>query len=157
MNEPLTLWDRGMTRAREAADEAGEEVTKNVEGARQWTWVSYDWDDNEIEIGLIVSHFRDKTSHENCNKMRQSFISALAGIYPIVDQEMTKIFMRNRIDHWFSHSRFKSGSRDEKLAEKLARIIFVKARLDVGFYESGVECRARIMTIDAPSKPWGAR
>ena len=55
------------------------------------------------------------------------------------------------IGGWFSHNGFQRTNRDEELEEKLARIIYVKVTLRNA--DGGIECRERIMTFDAPSKP----
>ena len=60
------------------------------------------------------------------------------------------------IDRWFSHLGFARADRDEGLAEKLARIIFVEVFLNSDDHIddiSRITCKERIMTFDAPSRP----
>ena len=80
MDDPLTLWDIGMIRAKEDAREAGSEVVKDI-GRKQWTRVSYNWDHNEILITLSIHGFNDSLSHENCNEVRQYFLVVLSQLY----------------------------------------------------------------------------
>ena len=62
--------------------------------------------------------------------------------------------LKQRIDGWFSHYGFVLKNRDEELAEKMSRIIFVKVGLlNKDEYKGEFSCRDRIMTFDAPSKP----
>ena len=149
MNDPLTLWDRGMMLAREEANTAGDRVAKDA-GASGYTLTSYNWDNNELDFNLNLRLFPGDVSHENCNKMRRSFISALT--VPIkLDEAAVRKLLPTQISAWFSHEGFQRKSRDEKLGEKMARIIFVRVNLSGkgGF----ITCRERIMTFDAPSMP----
>ena len=58
----------------------------------------------------------------------------------------------DEVGRWFSHSGYREGDRDEDLGEKLARIVFVKVLMhrEAG---PGIQCRNRITSLDAPSKP----
>ena len=151
MDQPITLWDIGMIRMDEEAAEAikaiGEHRSTNGHTSG---WASYDWDTNEITIVMKIFGYDDIPNHENCNLIRRHAIGYL-GLANIEDEENAKGFLHSRISGWFSHKGFKKGSRDEKLAEKLARIIFVRVNLISG--SRGVTCRDRIMTFTAPSQP----
>jgi len=145
------------------ADRAAEEAwrwTVDENKAFDWTGsASYSWDNNEIDV--LVNVFGPDVSrdeaHRSCNNARNMFLATLSGTYDMTDKEGIQASLHAKIDHWFSHSGFASLSRDEQLAEKLARIIFVSVRLwppaEGGGYVSMNECRARIMEFDAPSKP----
>ena len=151
MNEPLTLWDRGMMRAREEADRAGKRVARDA-GKGGWALTSYNWEDNEIEIRLIVIGFHGNVSHENCNIARRSFISELTGYSIQRDAALVRKYLPEQISAWFSHIGFQSKTRDKKLGEKMARIIFVRVILRGN--EGAITCKERIVTFDAPSKPF---
>jgi len=155
MNEPFTLWDHGMENADEAAEEAGNKVIKNIEVSDvHFAGASYDWDNNEIEIYFGVLGFGGGISHDICNRLRRDFLFRITQTRPSYDEEQHKVFVHSQIDAWFSHSGFQRKSCDEELAEKMARIIFVGVRLWPDSVNSkGIECRARILTLDAPSKP----
>ena len=150
MNEPLTLWDRGMMRAQEEADTAGKRIAKKA-GAIGLAFASYNWDNNEIEIKFTLIGFQSDVSHENCNKMRRSFIGAFPGILIKGNEKLVTQLLTDQISGWFSHVGFQRKIRDEKLGEKLARIIFVRVNL-LG-KNGSITCRERIMTFDAPSQP----
>ena len=150
MNEPLTLWDRGMMRAREEADRAGTRVARDV-GERGFTLTFYNWNNNEISINFFVFGFHGKASHEICNLTRRSFISELTGFSIQKDAEQVRKYIPEQISTWFSHIGFQSKSRDKKLGEKMARIIFVQVSLQGN--QGSITCRERIRLFDAPSKP----
>ena len=68
-----------------------------------------------------------------------------------LDQEQSRVRVLHTIDQWFSHYGYRDKRRDEELAEKLARIVFVRVNL---WGKGGtVTCRDRILTSDASSKP----
>ena len=117
------------------------------------TGVWYDWDDNEISIHLRADDYREDVLHANCNAVRRSFIRTLAALnlsHDASDEDIRK-WTHGAIDRWFSHDGFVHEGRDEELAEKMARIIFVAVTLrNAG---NAVRCGARISTFDAPSKP----
>ncbi len=158
MNEPLTLWDHGMMKAGDEADEAAERVAEKLDVEVTGTFVDYIWDDNEINIQMAVRDFPRDLSHANCNEVRQSFIGELIGLGPSWTEHDESIsLMYYKIGDWFSHVGFQSGDRDQELAEKLARIIFVRVLLIGGtslFESDGLSCRDRIVKHDAPSQPY---
>ena len=149
MSEPLTLWDHGMMNMERDAKQAAENI-KKADG-RWIAWARYSWDNNEIEISLIVLGFNNAISHDTCNDTRRSFIAELISAYGLYSEEKAGELAHPAIGWWFSHKGFKSNSRDEKLEEKLARIIFVAVRLQND--DGGITCRDRITAFDAPSKP----
>ena len=149
MNEPLTLWDFGMMNMERDAKQAAEHIKTSDSG---WTaWAQYSWDNNEIEIRLIVFGFNGAISHATCNETRRSFLAALLGAYGMYSEKKAGELAHQAIGWWFHHKGFERKSRDEKLEEKLARIVFVAVRLYVP--DGGITCRDRITTSDAPSKP----
>ena len=150
MNKPVTLWDKGMRRMREEADRAAKGVAEDA-GTNGWANTEYNWDNNEIDITLTVYGFGGDFSHENCNKTRHSFIGALTGLLTKPEEGMLQVLMPILISGWFSHIGFQEKTRDEKLGEKMARIIFVRVILRGN--NGSVTCRERVMTLDAPSKP----
>ena len=150
MNQPLTLWDKGMFEATEAANQAAEYVGKNI-GNISYGRAQYDWDNNEIDVLVSVSGYSADTNHENCNKVRRAFISYLADAFVLDNVDRARIILRLNISSWFSHHGYQNQGRDKELGEKMSRIIFVKARL--WNTDGGITCRERIMVFDAPSKP----
>ena len=120
---------------------------------RWLTGVRYDWDNNEISIHLRADDYRGDVSHANCNAVRRSFIRTLSALdlsHDASDEDI-RTWTHWTISHWFSHDGFDRESRDEELAEKMARIIFVAVTLrDAG---NAVGCRARITAFDARSRP----
>ena len=150
MNEPLTLWDRGMMRAQEVADRAGKQVVREV-GARGFAVANYNWENNEINFSLFVFGFHGKLSHDICNQTRRSFISKLAGYSIKQNAERVRKEIPELVSRWFSHIGFESKSRDKKLGEKMARIIFVGVFLNGK--QKSIMCKERIRSFDAPSKP----
>lgn len=151
MDRPVSLWDWGMMRAKENAQRAADQVAGAT--GRWVSVVGYDWDTNEIEISLSADDYRDDATHANCNAVRHSFIRALAAsdLPHNAREEEIREWTYRSIDNWFSHEGFEHKSRDELLAEKLARIIYVKVRLRNA--DNAIQCRARIAIFDAPSKP----
>ena len=151
MDRPVSLWDWGMMRAKKHAQRAADQVAG---AAGRWlSVVWYDWDSNKIEIGLSADDYRDDPTHANCNVVRHSFIRALAALdFPQdTSEEEIREWTYRSIDNWFSHEGFEHKSRDELLAEKLARIIYVQVRLRNA--DNAIQCRARIAMFDAPSRP----
>ena len=169
MNEPVSLWDLGMMRAREEAKRAADahnhvfDDTRDIFSPRLEFfngYVGYNWDNNEIEIGVTVVVRHEDTSHEICNQLRRSFIVALSGRplgrlpFKVIDPELQDLKLLHMIDGWFSHYGYRNKDRDEMLAEKLSRIIFVRVDvLDDKDPYKNITCRERIMTFDAPSQP----
>ena len=129
MNEPLTLWDIGMMKAEEAAKDAGRVADDLGTGL---IWAQYNWDNNEININLHVINALIPITHERCNQTRRSFIADIVGSVPFyleTEENLVRKILHDLIDSWFSHHGFRAGDRDEKLVEKLARIIFVEVSL----------------------------
>ena len=150
MDEPLTLWDRGMIQANEAGERSAKSAAKDhsstiVGGAR------YDYDANEISLYAIVLGAGGDISHQQCNEVRKKFIADIAILVPNAGASKLREILIDTISSWFSHEGFKRGTRDEKLGEKMAKIIFVAIYL-AG--EAGtISCRDRILTFEAPSMP----
>lgn len=161
MNEPLTLWDHGMMKAENEADEAAKRVSNILDVQATEAWAAYSWDDDEITIGMTVRNFPEELSHANCNKVRRFFIAELIGLGPswesATELQTSISYMHYKIGDWFSHMGFQRGDRDEELSEKLARAVFVRASLISGnnlLEGEGLYCRARIVKHDAPSQPF---
>lgn len=163
MEQPVTLWDRGMDAMRDEARnlydiEPGEwligaEVELLVAGA------NYDWEANEIDFGTWFRGVQHDVfiDHEWCNYVRRRVIERVLGITTRsgMDEESIEKWMdvaTRIIGDWFSHTGFRHPDRDEKLGSKMARIIFVGVEMS-GEDGSGIECRDRITSLDAPSKP----
>ena len=155
MNEPLSLWDKGMFAAMEDVKETVEGM-KATYGVHASGGVGYSWDNNEIELWANVRELRGAHTHEHCNRMRRAFINRITDLshssQPWPDPDIPLKLTHWKVHEWFSHYGYVSGDRDKKLSEKLARIIFVK--IIVGNSKTGVVCRDRITSPDAPSKPW---
>ena len=107
---------------------------------------------DEIDLFFNVQGFRDDPTHEKCNELRRYFIGHVAaGAHSMLDEEQSRARVQHTIDEWFSHYGYRDKQPDEKLAEKLARIVFVRVNL---WGKGGtVTCRDRILSSDAPSKP----
>ena len=67
------------------------------------------------------------------------------------DEEQSRASVQQTIEEWFSHYGYRNKQREEKLAEKLTRILFV--RVNLRSKDGTVTCRDRILSSDAPSKP----
>ena len=150
MEEPMSLWDRGMDRIEGDVDEAKDYV-KDELGIIAFAWPSYDWDNNEINITLSILHYQGEMTHEDCNKLRGLFLDGF-GFPREAGEDRRRNATIEMISYWFSHTGFTRNSRDKDLAEKLSRIIFVEVNM-WGSVEKGLSCRDRILTLDAPSKP----
>ena len=154
MNEPASLWDWGMKRAREEAQHAAEAASRLTQIDGWWEGTAwYSWENNEIEIRVDVTGL-DEASHDTCNKVRREFIGWLA-LTALNDEQKARVKIHDMIGGWFSHEGYSMNNRDERLAEKLTRIIFVNARLWNSDPKILIECRARITTFSAPSEPRG--
>lgn len=154
MNEPLTLWDMGIMKAREHVEYAADRIAKASDLSHSFADVEYDWDTNEIDIWWSIVGTQINTTHETCNRARRAFIARLAGVPAFsTDGHVFEIRMYDWIDDLFSHEGFQLSDRDEKLAEKMSRIIFVRVWVRNEDDDNAIECRARLMTIDAPSRP----
>ena len=151
MSEPLTLWDIGLIRMEEKARTAAERVGKDVT-KRGSAGVGYNWDNNEIDINVYMMGFNGDVTHESCNKIRRDFIRLLIGISIKSEEKRVAAWLPLQISSWFSHFGFKDPGRDKKLGEKMARTIFVN--MNLWGEDSDISCRARIITSDAPSKPY---
>ena len=151
MGEPLSLWDKGMFEANEAARRAATFVGSH-RGELAWGSASYNWNNNEIDLFFNVQGFRDDPTHEKCNELRRYFIGHVAaGAHFMHDEEQSRARVQHTIDEWFSHYGYRDKQRDEELAEKITRILFVRVNL---WSKGGtVTCRDRILSSDAPSKP----
>ena len=156
MNEPVTLWDRGMDAMQEEArglydlDSDWLPTGMHILGAA----VAFNWDDNEINIfAWFPSTPPDYINHGMCNDVRQRVISRITGfpkgITGIKDFDISDV-----IHNWFSHAGYRSGDRDDELGKKMSRIIFVEVDMNPTTGD-GISCRDRITSLDAPSKPLG--
>lgn len=78
MDQPVTLWDRGMDRAlmeaKEAAKHTGPRPPRTVREGHAY----YDWNANEIVLRMDVFGEAGADTHERCNELRRRFLSALA-------------------------------------------------------------------------------
>ena len=161
MNEPLSLWDKGMLEMRQAARSAAKKLRdKGIgsEGMREDTVLThYDWHNNEIEIRLNDPLSKGPLTHQNCNMIRIAFIRQLFAFGFSLEGKALQEAVLGDIRDWFSHYGYARIGRDKKLAEKLTRIIFVRVQLYRNYRGSGskgISCRARVMQFDnAPSKP----
>lgn len=149
MNEPLTLLDWGIYQARKSAEDAATEMQdSNLLMTYAAGYAEYDWDNNEIEIWLYADSHVDVT-HDHCNIYRQTFLTQHL-LSEARGSSMHHDRAVKQVDEWFSHEGFKRSTRPEDLAEKLARIIWVRVT-----FVDDIECKARITEWDAPSKPLG--
>ena len=150
MNQPVTLWDRGMDRASETAARAGK-TSAPLAGSRRWGHAKYHWDNNEIELWLTITGDTGRITHKRCNDIRRGFLRELVYGQLPVRQPAVKELLTIMIDRWFSHSGFARKARDEKLGEKMARIVFVGVRLFGD--QRAISCRGRILEFEAASRP----
>ena len=127
MDQPVTLWDLGMIRVKDAAD-AVEPKVENKFGGTLVSSVSYDWDDNEILVSFVLFGFPKALNHENCNKVRQHALGALILSQIPWESENRAEWMRYEIGEWFSHYDYQKKSRDKELAYKLSRIMFAEGK-----------------------------
>lgn len=166
MATPVTLWDRGMDAAKNAARKAANSAARDGYMGKKTkyplTTVTYDWANNEINI-TVASIFSDEGpwTHDRCNALRRTFLRRLAEGGTTEDDgsddfdALLKNWLRSAIGRWFSHNGYRSTGRDQKLTEKLARIMFVEAGLH-GLL-GGITCRGRILDVDVASKPYTRR
>lgn len=162
MGTPVTLWDRGMDAASSAARKAAHSTAMKAIVPIPLVSVTYDWAENEINI-RVQAVFSDEGpwTHDRCNAARRTFLRHLGDGGTTEDDgseafdETLKKWLRSAISGWFSHYGYQSKGRDQKLTEKLARIMFV----EVGLHgvRGGISCRARILEVRAASKPYTRR
>ena len=151
MNEPMSLWDKGMfvadRAARDAAQYVGAHRGKRVSGS-----AGYSWEDNEITLYFNVTGFNAAVTHEKCNELRRYFIGYMSyGAHSDRFQgQQARKQIAVAVSDWFSHEGYQSSGRDKRLGEKLARIIFV--RVSLWNKAESITCRDRITVSDAPSK-----
>ena len=162
MNTPVTLWDRGMDAMDEKAKGLHEleplswlPAGMKILGA----WVHYDWDNNEIDIFALFPDTPEVyIDHEWCNTVRTRVISRVTGFPEGMTETLVtddgSFAISDVVGGWFSHSGYQEGDRDEALGEKLARIVFVEVLMQRNA-GPGIQCRDRITSLDAPSKPVG--
>lgn len=151
MEEPYSLWDRGMEKASEATHRAIIELA-NDPGATLSGSAYYDWDDNEITLQASVHYWGGDLSHEDCNRMRRGLLRQMVGV-PVSSEDFeSEVY--TIISYWFSHFGWQRVNRDEELAMKMARIMFVSFTFFRPGLLEGITCRARITETDAPSKPF---
>ncbi|MDE0433988.1 MAG: hypothetical protein OXH92_08250 [Bryobacterales bacterium] len=162
MNQPVTLWDRGMDRALNAAKEAAKRTGPWPPRTVREGHAYYDWNANEITLQMSVIGEVGAGTHERCNELRHRFVAALAyGIPTASDGSVISLgakgkkWLTEKIDGWFSHHGYRERSRDGKLGEKLARIVFVEVLIRDAHLRKKFECRARIFESEAASKPSG--
>ena len=152
MDEPETLWDRGMDRINQKTERAKGYVKSETSSAAG-AWAEYDWDDNEILIRLIILDHQGEITHEECNRVRGLF---LIGLGLKITQFITEEWVLSSISSMFSHVGFRKKGRDEDLGKKLSRIMFVNVRLHSLRERAGISCQARVLEPDAPSNPWSS-
>ena len=179
MNTPVTLWDRGMDTIEEVVGDLyylSEPDDTGGRTIRQIAWARYDWDSNEINIHFTRTHayasyMGTPATHEGCNTARKQLIYLLMNLpavtepsyfdraYPdevkaglSADEILSKRRIPEEVSSWFNNNGFQKGGRDKELGAKLARIIFVEVQI-LG-EDSRIECRDRITSLDAPSKPF---
>ena len=162
MNQPVTLWDRGMDRALKEAEEAARRTGPRPPRTVRVGNAYYDWNTNEITLQMNVIGEAGAGTHERCNELRHRFVAALAyGIPTASDGSVISLgaegkkWLTEKIDGWFSHHGYRVRSRDGKLGEKLARIVFVEVLILDAYAKRTIECRARIFESEAASKPGG--
>lgn len=159
MNQPVSLWDRGMERMEKGVDRAANDLGGlHSRGLIERLGIKYsgksmvfygstdwNWENNEILISTGTVGFPFAASrppkisdHKICNTVRQYFLSILTfNTWPfsILSPPSTpspKEFtaeVHDTIRHWFSHVGYKSNSRDKELEAKLARRFFVEATI----------------------------
>ena len=160
MNQPVTLWDRGMDRALSAAERA---ATAGARPARTFRegHAYYDWNTNRITLQMNVIGEAGAGTHERCNELRRAFLSALMfGIPTLLDgsakslSAAQKKYLTEKIDGWFSHYGYRKQDRDEQLGGKMARIVLVEVVVLDEFAKRTFECRAPIFETEAASKPF---
>ena len=76
MDQPVSLWDQGLSRMQERANEATASMSRDMK-ISAFAVLRYDWDNNEIGINVFVVDNFNPGTHENCNKHRRSFIQGL--------------------------------------------------------------------------------
>ena len=81
MDQPVSLWDQGLSRMQERAKDATASMSQNMK-ISAFAVLRYDWDNNEIGINVFVVDNFNPGTHENCNKHRRSFIQGLMGVPP---------------------------------------------------------------------------
>ena len=145
MSQPVTLWDRGMDRADDAARRAAKFVGRDfrLDKDRQPTaYATYHWANNEIVLRMLVIGADGNPTHKRCNAFWRKFLFHLPAGQPS---------LAAAVSHWFSHHGYRQQDRDDNLGEKLARIVFV----EVQFYgtKEDIECRGRLLDAEAASKP----
>ena len=153
MNTPVSLWDKGMFAAAEAAKRAAKAIEAEGHGAYTSHSVRYDWNNNEIIFDFSVLRFSGAIQHKNCNLMRRAFISVLTGGAHAggSSNKYSRFLIHRTVGQWFSHYGYQSKDRDKRLAEKLSRIIFVGTV--IVNKDAGIVCKDRITVLDAPSRP----
>ena len=152
MNEPVTLWDRGMVRADDAAKRASQSIFEVPDEDMSTGLAWYEWDNNQIVIASYFYHWGGPLTYDECNALRRAFIHHMIGVS--ITSEHFETAMHGTIKAWFSHEGFQRGNRDEDLEKKLARIIHVRTSIFRTDMDDGVICTARLMEADAPSKPY---
>ena len=65
MNEPVSLWDRGMDRASEAARIAADHIYADNVAVSAWS--HYEWNDNEITLHMVAWDLKYELGHSQCN------------------------------------------------------------------------------------------
>jgi len=167
MNQPVTLWDRGMDAMEDSARAAADRIKRARGLKRSVGFVhGYLWDENEINVNFSFDYgYKNQTlsSHKTCNAIRSEFINRFVSPdfrtvneRPKFPRETQDQYEKRRleqiyqkIESWFSHRGFQEGGRDKELGKKMARIIFVTA-ISIAH---NVECRNRITVREAPSIP----
>ena len=175
MDEPVSLWDRGMDAMEESTRIAYQAISEkhDLDAATNSPRLSYDWDRNEIEIEMVLVRKEGWAfplmTHGACNKVRADAIIWIVGYGTAVElgisrssyDTIVKDHAPLQIASWFSHRGFSRTSRDMELEEKLAEIIFVEVTMRKPYTRAteifgqgdGISCRDRITSLEAPSRP----
>ena len=150
MTTPMSLWDKGMFEVGNTVKRATEHIASGYDARGG---VNYDWDNNEINIWLSVHNYPNDLSHENCNKIRRTFIGHIASAKGEDDDNIAALLLYASIASWFSHIGYKTPhpGPSKNLGAPMSRIIFVKTELSTK--GETISCRDRIMEFHAPSKP----
>ena len=181
MNQPVSLWDRGMERMEKGAKRAANDLRRLYDselfgrlGAKNGGKLTsigsshLNWKGNEILIQIDIPGFSfaalqssKPSGHKICNTVRQFFLSILTfgqwhhrSRRPAPSPEKAAKQAHSTIAFWFSHVGYKSQSRDEGLEANLAQILFVEASVggDLGNRYRHITCKARITEWNAPTK-----
>ncbi len=138
-----------MIRLEEAALYAASK--SSAKSKRSLPKVDYVWKYDQIYISFVGRPPDDAATHKKCNEVRREFIKHMAAVWPSAPDDLVRLMLAGRVSRWFSHKGFKSPKRDEKLGEKLSRMIWLDVSILSG--KTGIVCGEAITEFDAPSGP----